>query len=210
MWIILKSKQVIPVNGASRTFNPGDWVDIGKQTALLWISQGNAELPHLEELRKFVIGGSGVVTDHKELLCKRIQDVLRDFPVEEGVICLPFDRTVWIDSTLVLRIEMIPIGLMMLDTWEMVVPLLDYKTLAIHDPNEREKETTRAVIRDLRVPLYDTRFMFIKRTITTEALIDQWRSEGKTSLGFLRAVYKHKPFILPVPNTWTQGRPPVM
>jgi len=100
------------------------------------------------------------------------------------------------------------VGFGLLDVWELAVPLCDYQTLAIHLGSDEEKERTKAVIRDLRVPLYDTRLMFVKHCQNTVDLFSRWQKECESSderLAFLRALYQVKPFILALPMTWTTG-----
>lgn len=206
MWIQLLQPKIIDRAGVAQRFNAGDWVDVGKHTALLWLSDGSAHIPEMAE-SGFDLGGAGILTDHKELLCSRLSQELRGMTVEEGLPCLPFGKTVIMDSTLSLRTALIPVGIALLDTWEIAVPLMDYKTLALHVEIENERVETKKVIHDLRVPVYDTRLMFVRKTPETERLIDNWRNAGRGLLAFLRELYKIKPFILALPCTWTSANP---
>src|SRR5512137_909441 len=62
MWIRLKSIQNIDRNGKNYIYRAGDWVDVGKQTAMLWMARGDAEIPSFK--RDTVITGEiGVVID---------------------------------------------------------------------------------------------------------------------------------------------------
>lgn len=207
MWIQLIAPKNIEVQGKNQRFNPGDWVDVGKQTALLWLSDNSAHIPEMAE-SGFNLNGAGILTDHKELLCKRLERESKGIEILEGAPCLPFEKTILLDSALAFRASLIPVGVTMLDTWDIAVPLMDYKILALHIGTDSEREQTKAVIRDLRVPVYDTRLMFIKRNQDTERLIDNWRNAGKTPLAFLRELYKIKPLILALPCTWTGAPPP--
>ena len=206
MYVQLLQPKIIELSGVPRKFYPGQVVEVGKQSALLWISCNEARPLEASDYRGFIPGESGIVTDRKDLLCKAIQDM--QVTIFEGACTIQFDRTVWIDSLLSVRPELLAIGLGMLDTWDIAVPLQDYKILAANVGSEAEREKTKAVIRDLRVPLYDTRLMFIRKTPEMTSLIELWRTEGLTDLAFLRAVYKVKPFILALPTTWTHGRAP--
>lgn len=206
MYVQLMSRQNIDVSGITRPFYPGQVVNVGKQQALLWVSRNEARLLDVNDYRGFIPGESGIVTDRKDLLCKAIQDM--QVTIFEGACSLQFNRTVWIDSLLAARPELLAIGLGMLDTWEMAVPLQDYKTLAAHVGTESEREKTKAVIRDLRVPLYDTRLMFMKSTPEVSRLLELWKGEGQTDLAFLRALYTVKPFILALPSSWASGGRP--
>ena len=206
MWIQLLQPKTISNNGKSARYNAGDWVDVGKQTALLWLSDNSAHLPDMVE-SGFNLNGAGILTDHKELLCTRLKEQAKGMEILEGAPCLPFEKTILMDSALALRTSLIPVGISMLETWEIAVPLMDYKIMAINLGTDTEREQTKAVIRDLRVPVYDTRLMFVRRTQDTERLIDNWRNAGKSPLAFLRELYKIKPFILALPCTWTTGTP---
>lgn len=204
MWIQLLQSKVIEQSGKNQKYNPGDWVDVGKHVALLWLSDNSAQIPDMAS-SGFDLTGAGILTDHKELLCQRLKEELKNIQVFEGAPSLPFEKTVLLDATLPLRTSLIPVGVTMLDTWEIAVPLMNYDTLACHLGTEVEQEETKRVIRDLRVPVYDTRIMFVKRNEATERLIDNWRNAGKSPLAFLRELYKIKPFILALPCTWTSG-----
>ena len=207
MWIQLLQPKTIEKSGKSQRYNPGDWVDVGKHVALLWLSDSSAQIPEMAD-SGFDMSGAGILTDHKELLCTRLKDEAKRIEILEGAPCLPFEKTILMDSALPLRASLIPVGISMLETWEIAVPLMDYKIMAINLGTDTEREQTKAVIRDLRVPVYDTRLMFVKRTQDTERLIDNWRNAGKSPLAFLRELYKIKPFILALPCTWTTGVPP--
>ena len=208
MWIQLLQPKSIEKSGKSQRYNPGDWVDVGKHVALLWLSDSSAQIPEMAD-SGFDMSGAGILTDHKELLCTRLKDEAKRIEILEGAPCLPFEKTILLDATVPLRTSLIPVGVAMLDAWEIAVPLMDYSTLAIHLGDERERRETVEVIRDLRVPVYNTQLMFVKRTDDTERLIDNWRNAGRTPLAFMREVYRIKPFILALPCTWTSGAPPV-
>lgn len=206
MWIQLLAKKTIESSGKSQRYNPGDWVDVGKHVALLWLSDGSAQIPDMAD-SGFDLSGAGILTDHKELLCQRLKEETKSIDVVEGAASLPFEKTIILDSALPLRTSLIPVGVSMLDVWDLAVPLMDYVTMACHVGTDNEREATRLIIRDLRVPVYDTRLMFIKRGEKTERLIDNWRNAQRTPLAFLRELYKIKPLILALPCTWTSGAP---
>ena len=117
-------------------------------------------------------------------------------------IDLPYPQTLLWHPSLRLRGEMVPVGFHLLNTWQIAAPLWDYRELACHIADEGDKERTEALVGDLRVPLYDTRLMFVKRCGDTQELIDCWKEEGEGKLAFLRALYQVKPLILALPITW--------
>lgn len=202
MWIQLLQSKRISLSGKDVQYNSGDWVDVGKHVALLWLSDGSAQIPEIAE-SGFDLSNAGILTDRRELLCNRLKLETKSITIVEGRPCLPFEKTIILDSMLPFRASLIPVGVSLLDTWEMAVPLMDYKTLALHLEDENERARTKEVIHDLRVPVYDIRLMFIRKKPDTERLIDNWRDNGGGALAFLREVYRIKPLILALPCTWT-------
>jgi hypothetical protein len=90
--------------------------------------------------------------------------------------------------------------------WEMAAMWMGNKLLAQQFGSVEEKERTRAVVRELRIPVYDTRLVWVRRTETTEAVIEQWVKELRVGANeahaFLRAVYTHKPMLNTLPQNW--------
>lgn len=211
MWIQLKSVKRILEGGKEIQRNQGDWVNVGKQEALLWISRGEAVIPGKSAYREFNLSpGSGVLIIGDEHKGKKLLEPIKtDIDIVYGVINLPFQYTVIWNTNLPIQVEKIAVGLMLLQTWEMAIPLFDYSVLAESIGDEQERNKTKDIIRDLRVPLYDTRLMFIKTTRETQYLIDCWTSEMKNGanemLSFLRNLYKIKPLILALPISWTHS-----
>lgn len=94
-----------------------------------------------------------------------------------------------------------------LDTWEMAVPLQSYSTLAQHLGTEEERAASRPLLLDLRQPVYDSRVVWMRDCARTRQLVKVWlRKEMSTGedadLALLRAVWKIKPLLLALPQTW--------
>jgi len=207
MWIQLVQAKNTSISGKYIRAEAGDWIDVGKQTALMWIADGSAQIPEALDFTHISGELSGIATDDRELLTKRTSQ-FQDVKIEEMTKpTLIWDRTAWIDSALELRPELLPIGFGMLDTWQIAVPLYDYKVLAYHYGEEGEREKTKQVVRDLRCLMYDTRLVFARNDTECNQVFDLWNKEGGGMLAFLRAIYTVKPFILALPSTWTLGRP---
>jgi hypothetical protein len=98
------------------------------------------------------------------------------------------------------------IGFNLLSTWQVAVPLMDYKTLARDIGSEADRERAQETLIDLRVPVYDTRMIFVRRCPEGEALVETWSNMlaigEEPRLAFLRAVWAVKPLILPLPFSW--------
>lgn len=208
MWIKLLAIKQIDVRGQKHTCHPGDWVDIGKQTARRWIAAGEAEVPSMKKsgliaedagavVRGDMLAGSILLTKYAEGLTV----------IEAGrELEIPFARTLFFKAPAPIRPELFPIGFHLLETWEVVIPLFDYNVLACHIGTEEERARTENIIHDLRVPLYDTRLMFMRDCGNTKRLLKTWAVETESGdderLAFLRALYQVKPFVLALPTTW--------
>lgn len=200
MWVQLQSVQHLD----GRTYHRGDWVEVGKQTALRWLESGEARAP----IRPKVDLGSGVgVVLRQESSTARavLAKLGLTLPVAVGDAGCQYDKTLLWEPSAILRPELLPVGFGLLDRWQVAVPLLSYETMAADLGSQAERERTAAVIRDLRVPVYDTRLLFVRRGGDVERLLTIWASErvgGDERLAFLRALWTVKPIILALPATW--------
>lgn len=196
-WVQLLRSQQIEKQGVSRTYYPGDWVEVGKQTAQRWIIDGAARSAQPQKLVS--LDGCGVVS----LSGKAGEGY--NVPVETlDAPSLPFARTL-IACTKV-RPELLSVGFGLLSTWEVACPLWDYEQLAIHIGSTKARERTQVLIGDLRVPVYESRIVWVKRCRAGEALVDAWNVERESGdddrLCFLRALWQVKPLICATPTTW--------
>lgn len=120
------------------------------------------------------------------------------------------ERVLYLDPSAPLKLDLIPAGFRFLDRFEVCAPVWSYDELAEHLGTEEERERTREVIHDLRIPVYDTRVLFLRWTDSTRDLMLLWHEEmeagGDERLAFQRALYQVKPLILPLPTTWIHGK----
>jgi hypothetical protein len=207
MWVRLKAIQRGYRQGKLVPYRPGDWNDVGKQTALLWLSRGDAEIPTFRN-SSLVAGEAGVVIRAPSVEPYQAQFSLTklDLLLSVGEPCLAFQKTLIWEPGLLLRVELIGAGFGMLDTWEVAAPLYSYDELAVHIGTDEERARTQAVVRDLRIPLYDTRLIFARNCENAKRLFDAWTNEREGSTderhAFMRAFYKVKPLMLALPATW--------
>lgn len=196
MWVRLKSIQYVSENGRQVTKYPGEWVNVGRQQATAWLATGQADRPDMPDLQ--AMPGCGVVLPPgvKPTGMAGIEVSYAEEP------CLEYPRTLlW--SGVNFRGDLLGVGFTLLDTWEVAAPILSYTRLARDVGDEEDREQTRRTVRDLRVPVYDTRLLFLRRCYATRRLMDAWREEqGDRSLAFLRALYQVKPLICALPTTW--------
>jgi hypothetical protein len=211
MWVQLRAPKQIDRFGKRKAFHPGDWVDVGEQLARSWIADGSAWIPP-QRTTELIGDDHGIVVINASTDAIKRSGDTKIKAVQSGKPRLEYPMTLLWQPQALLRHELLPVGFSLLKTWQAACPLWDYDVLASQVGTEEERERTRAVIRDLRVPLYDTNLIYVKRCGDTERLIDRWNEEmtegGDEKLAFLRALYWAKPLILALPITWTGKKGP--
>jgi len=209
MWVCLRCRKTLIIKGAPHHYAPGEWVKVGRHIAREWLAGGEAY--------DFAGDGSGAVADKTTgiVLLSAPPDGWMDrcrsaLSIEVASIdapCVPFAETLLYTPGFDLRLDLVLIGLGLLKRWQVAVPLWDYTTLAAHVGSEDERARTKAIIRDLRVPLRDTRLVFLRRCAQTRELVECWNEETADSteprLAFLRAMYRIKPVVCDLPASWT-------
>lgn len=199
MWVRLNSIQYLSENGRQTTHFPGEWVEVGGQLARSLLGTGQAERP--DQLDLEAMPGCGIV-----VRAGGQQQARKRWPgleVMEGDPSLEFTRTLYWDTAVKIRPELVTAGFGWLEQWEVALPLGSYERLARDIGNKAERAKTVKVIRDLRVPFYETGLMFLRRCRRVEALLAAWRAEtGERRLAFLRALYRVKPLVLALPVEW--------
>jgi len=206
-WVQLRQCKLIEEDGRVKSKRPGDWVSVGKRQAQKWIDEGSAWIPDSQPTGSMPTN-SGVLflggpKGNSQSLVEYYGDDLEWCASDEP--SLPWPRTLIWDASFRLRLGLIPNGFHLLNRWQLAVPLWKYNDLALRFGSDEERERTKAIIRDLRVMVYDCRCLFVKRCGDTERLIEMWaseRSEGSDKLAFLRALYVTKPLICALPVSW--------
>ena len=210
MWVRLLKAKALERAGKMHTFQPGDWYECGKAQAQVWIANGEAQAPGQNELKAFVgdvnmgilvIGNGQAATLGLDELSAKLSIEMADRPI------LPWDRTLIWNPAVVLQQRLVPTGFSLLETWDVAMPLWNYDELAANVGTAEERELTLAITHDLRVPLYDTRLLFVRRNERTIALLARWTEERQKGddmrLSFLRALGRGPLNIMPLPVTWT-------
>lgn len=211
VWIKALAILHVEEHGKLAIKRPGDWAKVGKQFARAAVAAGQAEIPHpVERSVVLDLDGCGAVVHHGDMDSARgqIEQRYRGLDVVDGLARLEFERTLLWDTSAQLKMSLLPVGFHCLATgWQMAMPLLDYTTRAADIGTNGERARTKEIIRDLRVPVYDTRVIFALRCPEVRETIAQWieeRGEGDERLAFLRALYRVKPVICALPMTWLE------
>jgi len=188
-------------DGKLRQYHPGDWLEIGGEDARNYLAAGQIKILNQVTKQQLVPADCGIV------LKTQAKFAYDGVAIVYGEPRLEFEKTLIWDNALSFKRDLIPVGLSLLDRWEIAVPIPDYNTLARDIGTEEDRKRTEEVIHDLRVPVYETRLMFIRRNDDTKKLLDLWLTErqgGDDRLAFLRALYISKPYILALPSIWLE------
>lgn len=233
MWVRLTRIAHLDLDGRQRKYHPGDWVEIGKQDAHRMIADGAAELAEGARLGILDHVDAGILSTGpipRSLIARLGAVGLPEVPIRlrEGAASapwgppasLPWEYTLLLDPALPLRLELLVAGFRFLERWSGCAPLYSYTELAATVLPETEREATRTLLHDLRVPLYETGAVFLRRGDDSARVLAAWQQEltgsgGGASPGgskasamgaFLRALYQTRPIWLALPVTWIAGR----
>lgn len=195
------------------TYHPGDWIEVKKKRAKKLLASGKAEIPR-QDIMSDVAGFNecGILIRGEE------QELLFDSRIEVsfGEISLPYENvTVLLKPNYYITWKAIEAGLLRItnfedtdaEPWEMMAMLFDNDVTADDVGTEDERAKTKELIGDLRLPVYDTDILWVRKTDSTEAVIDRWVKELETSNdekhSFLRALYAERAMMLTLPSGWS-------
>jgi hypothetical protein len=210
MYIQLRATKNITVKGVLTTYHSGDWVDVGKQTARLWIAAGDAWVPPATRLEllpsdcAILVRGSGAVPANIDGI------IIESMGARTWAAGLPHAYNLIYKAGTILRPELLQVGFNLLTKWDAVVPLVSYKQTAGQLGDAADREATKELIYDLRVPPYDTRLIFVRKNEAGESLLHEWWQQlGRDDipkrderLAFLRAFFIVKPRLCAAPVSW--------
>lgn len=126
---------------------------------------------------------------------------------------VPYKQTLIVGAGVDVPWDLVDAGFHFVERWDCAAPLWRYGVLAADVGSEGERERTRALTLDLRIPLYAQELLFLRWGDGTDALLAAWQSESVESteprLAFLRALCRAKPMFLALPRSWLLERPAV-
>ena len=213
----LLTGQFIPnKNNKLEAFQPGDWVKVGKHKAREWLCTGQATLPDIKQADAIIAGdvedagvcaigtndGTQVLTDRYEL-----RVTVSDIPA------LPYERTlIWNPIKFPLDRRQAVMGLTLLesedgyDAWDLAAMLATSNPMAMHIGSPDERKRLKAVVGDLRVPVYETNALWVRRSAASRTFIAEWVRVLKDGinerLAFIEAWYKAQPSIYTLEAGW--------
>ena len=199
------------IKGAYRTYRPGDWFECNNQELALLLSERKISVQrNMPAITQEITGGDCVIViTGGELKRGREFVASTGIPVVTGNESFPDDysRYLWWHTDAPLRLDLMPLGFHRVGAgWQTAIPLWRYNTLARDVGTPEARQRTEDVIHDLRVPVFDTRLIYIRRDDDTEHLLALWLEERKTGdddkLCFMRALYAVKPLNCALPVSW--------
>lgn len=206
-------------HGQLVTYYKGDWFRVVKRRARELLETGQVRIPGTEDSREAVVGdlsdaGVLIVGDGETnvaAICGRyhLQHTNGEFPT------LPYDRTlIWMA-----RYPMTPqraaLGIVRVADsdekdgypgWEAAAMLRHADTLAKDVGSAEDQAGTLELFGDLRLAVYESGAVWIRKTRSTNAMVEAWAGLLRDGVGpehaFLRALYA-KPIILcTLPEGW--------
>jgi hypothetical protein len=204
VWVWAKTIIRIEENGTLRTVHPGDWCQVGRQQAKELLANDQVKilnptvLQTVQDLTDCTILLKGIINESQR---GHIAAKFPGVPVEawQGYPANQGRFLVW-DMTAQLKEDLILTGFSLLNKWQLAVPLLGFDILADKVGTPDEQVETKAVIHDLRVPVYNPRVMFVRQCRETRQLFDAWQDGSE--LGFLRTLYQARPIVNALPPSW--------
>lgn len=130
-----------------------------------------------------------------------------------GEVSLPFEQTlIWKPPMEISRVGVMQGFSRLLNVqdihqaWEVLAMLVDLNLSAGKLGDEDERTRTLEVVGDLRLPVYDVRALWVRRTEATERTVARWAAEVKGGAderhAFLRAIYTERPMLCTLPPGW--------
>lgn len=208
---LVTAKSIPDKHNVMQSYTPGDWVTVGKHAARQWLANGTAQVPEHQRARD-IIGGD---LDDCGILILSGGDLVAlvgKYPLkaQTGPLSLPYNRTLVWSGVALMPVQTV-MGFTRLErvkefgAYEVAAMLADNKTAA-QVGSDADRAGTLSLICDLRLPVYNTAAVWIRRNETTERMVASWADELAQGVGpahaFLRAVYTTQPALCSLPANW--------
>ena len=169
VWVQALTRYNLVENGRNIPKSPGDWFELGKHDARNAQAAGQIVIHNPTYRNAILPAESGVV------LRKATRFNYAGLPVVTGEPSLPYAKNMIWHPDFSIDVSLIPVGLNLLERFEIAVPISDYNLLARDIGTDEERQKTEAIIHDLRVPVYDTRLIFARNCLAIDRLFELWR-----------------------------------
>jgi hypothetical protein len=203
--------------GSLKTYHPGDWVPVSKQRAIELLENGQAEMPEEAQVQRALtedLSDCGIYLRDGSI--RDVQAALGGLEVDvtefSGALRLPYERTLIWHPRQPLQRKQIALGFARIEdtgnyaSWEVAAMLRANELLASRVGNKEDQRKTRAAIGDLRIPVYESSAVWVRKTGDTELFVQIWDAEMQESkseeLAFLRALYQRRVLLCSLPAGW--------
>lgn len=229
VWVRAVTVLHVDESGQKKKKRPGEWVEVGRHQARLWLASGQAEIPKISTRNSIQDYGLCGVRVRIPLFplsnqIPQYQDSAIDISVfgnladrltlSYGEPAITQDYTIIWKPPLAIVPGAVEMGLIRLhsfedtdaEPWEMVAMLASETEWANSFGSDEERTKTESAIGDLRIPVYDTRLLWVRKTERTEAVISRWAAELRQGAdeqhAFLRALYAEHILMCTLPANW--------
>ena len=195
-------------------YYPGDWFQARNMEIKRRLAAGQiAIFSDTGDARIFEPNECGIVTSVDSLRLDKLGASANSLSITKSAEpIIPYLYTYYYTGGK-FREEMLPIAFELLHKWEMAIPILSFDTLASSIGTKEQREYTKKIIMDLRVPVYDIRQIYFRKCQATYTLVEAWKEEiqrfeptdSSMCLAFLRALYLNPLLILALPPSWRTG-----
>jgi hypothetical protein len=148
---------------------------------------------------------AGLVLRREDQQTRRRAIASRISVAVSGDWTLPWPRTLFVAAGASVPWDLVGAGFEFLVHWDLAAPLSPDATLAQDLGTPDDRDLTRALVRDLRIPTYAPSLLFVRDSEAGRACLERWRLEcdgGDDRLAFLRALAAVKPRFCALPRLW--------
>jgi hypothetical protein len=200
-----------------KRYHRGDWIEIGKQQAREWLELGRVSVPGTKESSDQVIGNlsdcgilirEGFEDNANHILQKHEQVRVRVSKRLE----LMFDRSLLWKADYPMSPERAALGFVRIEKspsyagWECAAMMRGQNQLVRSIGTKEDKQGTLDLLGDLRLPVYETSAIWIRKTRATQKLVTEWQNWLDQGVGdehaFIRALYQNRIILCTLPRGW--------
>lgn len=199
MWIQLLKPKRIEVNGKPTNYNTGDWVNVGRQYALLLISQNEARC--LDSNLPPVAATAGFLFIKQSHVAKVSSD-LKVTNLSEWDYTLPYSENFLIGNKIT-HYQKIPLMFDKLKQFDVIAPLTD--SLALYFVTNDNRDMAKSELLDLRTPVYNADFVFFRRNAKTQSIVKNWKQKSKvydSNLALTISLFRNPCLLLALPTSY--------
>jgi hypothetical protein len=206
IWIQMLRTRQIEIGGQTLRAQAGDWLEVGRAQARRWQTSGDAVI--LQPHPLMADGAAGIVAWQLPRVDSQLVQLYNEYITTQDTPALLYAHTILIRSSDIMP-EMLPVGLDLLARWECAAPIVSYELTAQQIGTAADCRRLQSAIIDLRVPVYNTKLLIMRRCAVTQELLTRWRAlcleYDHDDLAFSQALYEIKPLFCALPTCWIKS-----